>query len=73
VREHVYLEVKGVSVFLIWIDTDGTGMVTMGWGGQQGTELSRSREQAAGPWAPWLWPLVALLMSTQSWVSCPAG
>ena len=44
VREHVYLEVKGMSVFLIWIDTDGTGMVTMGWGGQWGTELPPQKQ-----------------------------
>ena len=51
VRGRVYLEVKEGSVFPIWVDTDGTGMVTMGWGGRWGTELPLllSRDQAEGP------------------------
>lgn len=54
-------------MFPIWVDTDGTGTVTMGWGGRWGTEppLLLSRDQAEGPWAPRLWTLVALLMLTQ--------
>lgn len=35
------------------------------------TTSAKARDQAAVPWEPPLWPLVALLMLTQSWVGCP--